>query len=82
MVRITMNPIAKAFSLLALVLICYVPIAAHADLLGDILDRQKIRVGVPLFTPWALKGEDGELSGFEIDVANKLARDMGVGTEF
>lgn len=77
-----MKLIAKVFSLLALVLICYAPIAAHADLLEEILDRQKIRVGVSLFTPWAVKDENGELSGFEIDVAKKLARDMRVATEF
>ncbi len=77
-----MKLFAKSFSLLALVLLCYVPVTASADLLEDILDRQKIRVGVSLFTPWALKDKDGELSGFEIDVANKLARDMGVEAEF
>ena len=77
-----MKSIAKVISLLALVLTCYVPVIAHADLLEDILDRQKIRVGVSLFTPWALKDKNGELSGFEIDVANKLARDMGIETEF
>ena len=77
-----MKPIANALSLLSLLFICHFPFAAHADLLQDILDRQKIRVGVSLFTPWVLKDKDGELSGFEIDVANKLAREMGVETEF
>lgn len=77
-----MKAFAKAFSLLALVLLCHIPVAAHANLLEDVLDRQKIRVGVSLSTPWALKDKDGELNGFEIDVANKLARDMGVETEF
>ena len=37
-----------------------------------------LRVGVALFTPWAFKGKDGKLIGFEIDVAKKLAKDMGV----
>ena len=77
-----MKLIAKALSLFALVLTCSVPVAAHADLLEDILDRQKIRVGVSLFTPWAVKDKNGNLTGFEIEVANKLAQDMGVETEF
>jgi polar amino acid transport system substrate-binding protein len=77
-----MKRIAKAFSLLAIVLVSHLPFAVHADLLEDILDRQKIRVGVSLFTPWALMDKNGELTGFEIEVANKLAREMGVETEF
>jgi len=35
-------------------------------------------VGVSLFTPWTLKDKNGELVGFEIDVAKKLSKDMGV----
>ena len=41
-----------------------------------------LRVGVSLFTPWAFKGKDGKLIGFEMDVAKKLAKDMGVTPEF
>jgi len=35
-----------------------------------------------LFTPWTMKSDSGQLSGFEIDVANKLVEDMGVKPEF
>jgi polar amino acid transport system substrate-binding protein len=59
-----------------------VAISAHADALDSILESKTLRVGVSLFEPWTLKSESGELSGFEIDVANRLAQDMGVTAEF
>jgi polar amino acid transport system substrate-binding protein len=55
---------------------------AQADVLEDILERGALRVGVSLFIPWTIQNEAGELSGFEIDVANKLAGDMGVKPEY
>ena len=54
----------------------------QADVLEDILERGTIRVGVSLFEPWSIQDESGGLSGFEIDVANKLAEDMGVKPEY
>jgi polar amino acid transport system substrate-binding protein len=56
--------------------------AAHADALDDILERGTLRVGVSEFVPWTMKTADGELVGFEIDVAKKIAGDMGVAAEF
>ena len=41
-----------------------------------------LRVGLDVFVPWAMKDKKGELIGFEIDVATKLAHDMGVRVEF
>jgi polar amino acid transport system substrate-binding protein len=55
---------------------------AQADVLEDILKRGTVRVGVSLFTPWTIQNEAGELSGFEIDVTDKLAEDMGVKPEY
>ena len=55
---------------------------AHADALGDILQQGKLRVGISLFSPWAMKNSDGTLAGFEVDVAKELAADMGVKPEF
>ena len=55
---------------------------ANADALEEILDRGKLRVGISLFTPWAMRDKAGEFVGFEVDVANKLAREMGVEAEF
>jgi polar amino acid transport system substrate-binding protein len=37
-----------------------------------------LRVGVALAAPWAIRDADGNLTGFEIDVANKVAADMRV----
>ncbi|WP_428101459.1 transporter substrate-binding domain-containing protein [Candidatus Rariloculus sp.] len=52
--------------------------AAEARPLQQVLNEGTLRVGVALSTPWALRGPDGELTGFEIDVAHKLAEDMEV----
>ena len=55
---------------------------AQADVLEEILDRGTIRVGVSLFEPWAMKNPSGQLVGHEIEVAKKLAGEMGVQPEF
>ena len=51
-------------------------------MLATIERRGKLRVGVAEIVPWAVRDKDGKLIGFEIDVARKLARDMGVAVEF
>ena len=48
----------------------------------QILKRGVLRVGMSTFVPWAMKDKTGKLIGFEIDVANRLAKDMGVKAEF
>ena len=55
---------------------------AAARPLQDILNYGTLRVGVALFPPWAMRDPSGELTGFEIDVARKLAEDMNVDVEF
>ena len=50
--------------------------------LEQIMKRGVLRVGMDVFVPWAMKDKKGELIGFEIDVAKKLAEDMGVKIEF
>ncbi len=55
---------------------------AGADVLDDILERGSIRFGVAEFAPWTMKSRSGDLIGFEIDLARKLAKDMGVKPEF
>jgi polar amino acid transport system substrate-binding protein len=47
-----------------------------------IAKRGVIKVGMDVFVPWAMKDKKGELIGFEIDIAKKLAEDMGVKVEF
>jgi len=41
-----------------------------------------LKVGMSTFVPWAMRDKEGELIGFEIDVATELAKDMGVEIEF
>ena len=48
----------------------------------QIMKRGVLRVGMSTFVPWAMKDKTGKLIGFEIDVATKLAEDMGVEIEF
>lgn len=40
-----------------------------------------IKVGLGTFVPWAFPNKNGELIGFEVDVANKLASDLGIQLE-
>jgi polar amino acid transport system substrate-binding protein len=48
----------------------------------QVLKRGVLRVGMSTFVPWAMKDKTGELIGFEIDVATRLAQDMDVNVEF
>ncbi|MBU8910534.1 MAG: transporter substrate-binding domain-containing protein, partial [Desulfobacterales bacterium] len=55
---------------------------AQESIVEKIQKQGVIRVGMSTFIPWAMKDKQGNLIGFEIDVAGKLARDMGVKIEF
>ncbi|WP_299983109.1 transporter substrate-binding domain-containing protein [Desulfobacula sp.] len=55
---------------------------ARESIIEKIQKQGVIRVGMSTFVPWAMKDKQGNLVGFEIDVAKKLARDMGVKIEF
>jgi polar amino acid transport system substrate-binding protein len=77
-----MSTTLKGFFWLFIASLMLVVASAQADVLEDILKRGTLRVGVSLFAPWTIQDEAGELSGFEIDVANKLAEDMGVKPEY
>lgn len=48
----------------------------------QVLRKGVLRVGMDTFVPWAMKDKSGKLIGFEIDVARRLAEDMGVKIEF
>lgn len=48
----------------------------------SILKRGYMKVGMSTFVPWAMQAKDGSLIGFEVDVAKRLAKDMGVKVEF
>ena len=55
---------------------------AAESTIEQIMDRGVLRVGMDTFVPWAMKSKKGEFIGFEIDVAKKVAEDMGVKVEF
>ena len=48
----------------------------------QVMKRGVLKVGMSTFVPWAMKDKTGKLIGFEIDVATRLAEDMGVKIEF
>lgn len=56
--------------------------AAPKSLVDRVLESGTLRVGLDYFVPWAFKDKNGNLAGFEVDVANKLAKDMGVKIQF
>jgi len=55
---------------------------SNVDTLAEIKKSGKLRVGVAKIVPWAFHDKNGKLVGFEIDVAKKMARDLGVEVEF
>jgi polar amino acid transport system substrate-binding protein len=74
----------------ALVLFDTVP-AVSGDLQQKLIDESTIeqavkrgvlRIGMSTFVPWAMTDKTGNLVGFEIDVARRLAQDLGVKAEF
>jgi len=67
---------------MVLVLACGGHLWAQESVIETIQKKGVIRVGMSTFVPWAMRDKTGELIGFEIDVAQKLADDMGVKVEF
>jgi len=55
---------------------------AQESVIEVIKRRGALRVGMSTFVPWAMRDKEGELIGFEVDVARKLAEDMEVDIEF
>ena len=56
--------------------------AAQDWLIETIKKRGTLVVGNATFVPWAMRSKSGELIGFEIDVAKKVAEDLGVKVDF
>jgi polar amino acid transport system substrate-binding protein len=55
---------------------------AASSVIEEIKRRNTLRIGMSTFVPWAFRNRAGELIGYEIDVATRLAQDMGVRPEF
>lgn len=56
--------------------------AEDAGMIASVKKRGVMRVGFSTFVPWAMQDKDGAFIGFEIDVAARLAKDLGVKAEF
>ncbi|CAM3082936.1 transporter substrate-binding domain-containing protein [Vibrio neptunius] len=57
-------------------------LASNTPNLDKINERGTLRVGMSTFVPWAMRDKQGDLIGFEIDVAERLAADSGWKVEF
>ncbi len=85
-------PLCPILMLLILILLTAPVAAALAEsasqqlvsesMVETVLKSGVLRVGLSTFVPWAMQDKSGNLVGFEIDVANRLAKDMGVKVEF
>ncbi len=54
---------------------------AENSVVEQVIKRGVLRVGFSTFVPWAMQNKAGEFIGFEIDVATRLAADLGVKLE-
>lgn len=87
-----MKPIRKILLAALAALGLAAPHGAHAQDTQSALSRDSViesikragvlKVGMSTFVPWAMRDRNGDLIGFEIDVAKKLAEDMDVEVEF
>lgn len=55
---------------------------AHAELIDDVNDRNELRIAVEANTPPFNFKEDGKLTGFEIELGQALASELGVNVSF
>ncbi len=60
----------------------FFPWWAFNSVVEEVQVRGTLRVGLGLFEPWSACNADGELIGFSVDVATKVAEDMRVEVEF
>ena len=75
----------KRFTLLFACLLAFgftLPGAVLADTLDDILERGTLRVGMePGYMPFEMTNKKGEIIGFDVDMAKRMAKAMGVELE-
>ncbi len=56
--------------------------ASHTENIDAINQKGVLKVGLSTFVPWAMRNKQGQLIGFEVDVAKRLAKDHGWVVEF
>ena len=80
---------ARLIMLLVVFLLLAAPLWANSvrqelireSTLEQVIKHNRLRVGFSTFVPWAMKDKTGNFIGFEIEVAKRLAQDMGVELE-
>ncbi len=60
---------------------CGMSWAAGESMIEAAKKRGTLRVGFSTFVPWAMQDKDGNFIGFEVDVATRLAKDLGLRLE-
>jgi len=71
-----------ALLLFALVTLCTFAAPALADTLDEVTSRGVLRVGMePGYMPFELTNQRGEIIGFDVDMAKRLAKHLGVELE-
>jgi len=82
--KILMKRLRQPFLLLMVLFMSQLLNAAPAknDIFDEIQKKGEIIVGISILPPWIMKNKDGKYIGFEIDIANQLAKDMGVKLKF
>lgn len=80
-----MNRFSKMMVAAAILLVASTAVLAQdadksmeTDTLTAIRAKGELKVGVSVFEPWVMHNKEGDLIGYEIEVARKLAEDLGV----
>ncbi|MBJ7539394.1 transporter substrate-binding domain-containing protein [Marinomonas transparens] len=74
-----MKKLTKLLGKTLIVAACFSAFNATADVLQDIKDRKVIRIAVPQdFPPFGSIGKDLKPQGIDVDMANYIAKEMGV----
>lgn len=70
---------AKIMTTVILSFFAWLAVPAWADdSLKHVIDSKTLAVGVALNPPWIFKNADGKFAGYDVDLANALATDLGV----
>lgn len=57
-------------------------VSTPASTLQNIITSGELNVGVSVFPPWVMRAKSGDLIGSEIDMANRLGKDMNLAVRF
>ena len=69
-------------ALLLLLTLALAAPASHATSVAEVKKKGTLVLGTdPTFTPFEFKGSDGQIQGFDIDIARAVATDLGVKLE-